>query len=364
MKRLLLVIVLALGGAGYSQTLPDTTVTPDSLKSADIGVDTTIYYKARIIHNDVENRMSYFSHKAEVSYKNMQLQAGKITLDWDKKLITAEPIPDTTWVKTDSTAQDSSMRIKQIGYPVLVDAGDRMTGDRMYYNYDTEKGRVVRGRTELEGGQYKGEQIKRVHSKTYHIHRSSYTTCDLDSNPHFHFQAEKMKMIPDNKVIAKPVVMYLGHIPVAALPFVVFPNKKGRTSGILIPRYGQSDAEGRFLRNIGYYWAPNDYFDTKLSLDFFERTGILLKNSTRYSVRYKLNGSIDASWTRKNYDGSRQNRWDLRVRHNQTLDPTSNFSVNGYFVSDNSFYKDYSTNLSDTPHPGTAFQCHLYKTLA
>ena len=340
-----LLFCAAYSSAAFSQSLPDTTLTPDSLQGSDIGVDTTIYYKAQMIYNDVNNRMSFFYGNAEVAYKNMQLQAGKITLDWDKKLITAEPVPDTTWIQSDSTS-DSTMHIKNSGYPVLVDGGDRMTGDMMYYNYDTEKGRVVRGRTELEGGQYKGEQIKRVHSKTYHIHQSSYTTCDLDSNPHFHFEAKRMKMIPDNKVIAKPVVMYLGHIPVAALPFVVFPNKKGRTSGILIPRYGESRAEGRFLRNIGYYWAPNDYFDSKLSLDFFEKTGILLRNTTRYSVRYKLNGSIDGSWTRKNYDGTRQNRWDLRVLHNQTIDPTSSFSVNGYFVSDNSFYKDYSTNLN------------------
>ena len=51
-------------------------------------------------------------------------------------------------------------------------------------------------------------------------------------------------MIVNDKVIAKPIVMYIGNIPVAALPFAVFPHRTGRHSGIIIPRYGESAREG------------------------------------------------------------------------------------------------------------------------
>ncbi len=335
---------------------PDTStiVEPDSLiveplevqqESSD--VDTTVYYDAMLIDNDMAARMSYFIGDAVVKYKDIVLKAGKITLDWDNQLIIAESILDTTWVKTDTLGTDSTMEVARIGEPVLVEGGTEMTGRKMEYNYKTEKGRVIRGRSEVEGGQYVGSQIKRVDPNTFNVSHSTYTTCDLDSNPHFHFEARRMKMIPNDKVIAKPVVLKLGNIPVFALPFAIFPHRSGRHSGILIPRYGESAREGRFLREIGYYWAPNDYFDSKFMVDFFEKTGFLFRANTNYNVRYLLNGSVSGSFTRKDFStGQKDRRWDLRINHSQEISPTSRFSVSGNFVSNNTFYKEYSTNLN------------------
>ena len=160
-------------------------------------------------------------------------------------------------------------------FDVLEEGGTTMTGKMMEYNYKTEKGRVVKGRSELEGGQFVGDQVKRVDANTFNLSHSTYTTCELDSSPHFHFEARRMKMMPKDKVIAKPIVAKIGNIPVFMLPFAVFPHKSGRSSGIIIPTYGQSALEGRYLRQLGYYWAPNDYFDAKGMVDFFEKSGFL-----------------------------------------------------------------------------------------
>ncbi|HNW58375.1 MAG TPA: putative LPS assembly protein LptD [bacterium] len=309
------------------------------------GVDTTIVYQARDIDNDVRARKSYFTGDAQVHYKNMMLKAGRITIDWDAQTLTAEGIPDTVWVKS-RTGNDSTRQPGFRGLPVLVENGSEMTGEKMFYNYKTERGRVLRGRTTFEDGRYLGEQIKLVGNKTFNVSNSIYTTCDLDSNPHFHFKARRLKMIVNERVIAKPIVLYLGHIPVAALPFAFFPTKTGRHSGLIIPRYGESTQEGRHLRGLGYYWAPNDYFDAQATVDYFEKSGWLMEMGTNYAVRYLLNGSIEGSFTRKNFTtGNKSRRWDLTIRHSQEFSPTSRFSASGYFISDNSYYKDLSTSI-------------------
>jgi len=313
-------------------------------------LDTTITYEANIIENLIDERKSFFIGNAVVKYKDITLKAAKITLDWKNNLLIAEGMKDSVWVYNEDHT-DSNLTVKTIGQPVLIEGGTQMTGTKMVYNYKTEKGRVVRGRTEFEGGYYHGKQIKRVNDKVFNVSYSNFTTCDLDSNPHYHFEARRLKMITNDKVIAKPVVMYIGHIPIAALPFAVFPHRKGRHSGIIVPRYGESSREGRYLRELGYYWAPNDYFDSRLMVDFFEKTGWLFRAGANYAIRYKLRGSISGSLTRKNFKSSfgetyKSRRWDLRIRHNQEIDPTSRFSVSGFFVSDKGFYKDLSTNLN------------------
>ena len=35
------------------------------------------------------------------------------------------------------------------------------------------------------------------------------------------------------------------------------------------PRHAEDQA-GQFIRNAGYYWAPNDYFDVTMSGDYYQ----------------------------------------------------------------------------------------------
>ena len=330
-----------------SQIKEEQTLAPKPNKS---GMDTTVTYEAMIVENLVPERRSVFTGNAVVKYKNIVLKAEKISIDWDKHLMEAEGLPDTVWSYNEEHT-DSSQKVITKGSPILVEGGSEMTGTKMLYNYETEKGRVVRGRTELEGGFYEGQQIKRIDGNTFNVSHSSFTTCDQDSNPHFHFESRRLKMIPNDKVVSGPVVMYIGNIPVAALPFAVFPHQSGRHSGLIVPTYGQSSLEGRYLRGLGYYWAPSEYYDARFMVDFFERSGWFLRAGSNYSVRYLLNGSIDGSLTRKNFQSysgteSKERRWDLRLRHNQELSPTSKFTADGYFVSDENYYQDLSSDFN------------------
>ncbi len=337
-------------------SLQDSAVVSDSAASpidsvqipqqSSVGLDTILKYNARIIDIRAQENKIYLRGKAEVLYKTMHLTAEKITVDWTKNTLTAEGIQDTVWEKTDNP-NDSVMTVRWRGLPVLSDAGDVMNGFRMIYNFNSEKGIVEKGRTEFEGGYYSGRSIKKVSRDVINFSNGYFTSCDKEEDPHYHFRSRRIKVIIGDKVIAKPVILYFGHIPVAALPFAVFPNKKGRHSGVIVPTYGQSSFEGRFIRGLGYYWAPNDYFDSSVKVDYFDRSGWILRGDMNYALRYILNGRISGSFTRKDFvSGQKQRRWDLIVSHRHTIDPTMRFSVNGSFVSDDNFYKDFSSNIN------------------
>lgn len=339
----------AKGRAKFDFIPVDTIATQiDSIKTpktSSVGLDTILDYNASIVDVRVPGKKIFLIGKAEVKYKTMHLSAEKITLDWDTNLITAEGVADTVYVPSE-TPGDSVMKVVWRGLPTLSDAGDVMHGSKMIYNYKTEKGRVVQGRTEFEGGYYTGESMKRISKEIINISNGYFTSCDLKEDPHYHFRSRRIKVMINDKVIAKPVVFYFGHIPVAALPFAVFPNKRGRHSGIIVPTYGESASEGRFIRGLGYYWAASQYFDASLKMDYFDRSGVMFRSDVRYNVRYILNGGISGSLTRKNFvGGNKERRWDLKINHRHEIDPTTNFAISGWFVSDNRFYKDLSSNF-------------------
>ena len=329
--------------------VPDSSqeVKQSQRRTSSVGMDTTLFYDAKMIDIPVRDRITYLIGDAVVKFKTMTLKAEKITVDWNTNMLTAEGIPDTVYRKLPGS-QDSTMQIEWRGLPSLADQGEVMVGHKMIYNFKSEKGRVIQGRTNFESGYYFGESMKKVGEDVVNISHGYFTTCEKEEDPHFHFNSRRIKVIPQDKVIAKPVVLYLGHIPVAIIPFAVFPHKKGRHSGLVIPSYGQSATEGRFIRGLGYYWAPNDYFDSKLLIDYYDLSGWMLRGDMHYAIRYLLNGNVSGSFTRKDFKtGRSERRWDLLINHRQDIDPTMRLQVNGRFVSDNSFYRDFSSNFSE-----------------
>ncbi|RIK65154.1 hypothetical protein DCC62_25870 [candidate division KSB1 bacterium] len=329
---------------------PDS-ITTDSLASSltteKSDLDAPIDYTASAIEILVPGRVIVLTGKAVVKYKTATLTAGRITVDMDKRTLLAEPLPDslhTGPLKTEEAVNGKAAVEDDL--PTFSDGGDKIVGEQMEYNFSTEKGRVLRGRTEFDGGHYYGSRIKRVDDKTLNVGSGTYTTCALDENPHFHFWSRQMKITVQDKVVAKPVVFYLGKIPLAILPFAVFPTKTGRHSGLLIPKYGQSALEGRFLRDLGYYWAVNDYLDARATVDFYDRSGWLLRGDLAYVKRYAYRGSIGGSITRKNFalSDTEERSWDLRMNHNQPIGESSSLNASGTFTSGGSFYNNTTSN--------------------
>ena len=303
-----------------------------------------VQYEAADINIQVNDGLMILTGSAKVSYQNIVLTAGRITINWNTRIMLAESIPDTVLtVKKGSV--DSVTTVKDSQYPEFSESGDVMTGEVMTFNFKTKKGRVIRGRTQFEDGFYSGKRLKMIKEGSLNVADASFTTCDHDP-PHFHFWSQKMRIDVNKRVIAKPIVFYIGHIPVMGLPFFYFPITKGRHSGILTPRYGMSTMDGWYLRGLGYYWAASKYWDVKGTIDYFQKSGFLFRGDLNYNVRYKFSGSISGSWTRKDFDtyGTKERRWDLSIRHSQIISPTARLSVNGSFVSSGSLYQQLSEN--------------------
>lgn len=313
------------------------------IQPAKVGIDTSVTYSARIVDTFKDKNETQLIGDATLKYKNITVKAGKITVKWNENMLIAETLPDSTH---GGNSLDT-LATRTNGRPVFTDGREELVGDRMEYNFKTDRGRILRGRTQFQDGYYTGETVKRVEAKEFNVVNGRYSTCDREE-PHFHFKGDKMKVIMGDKVVAKPVTFYIGKIPLAILPFAMFSTKEdGRQSGIIIPRFGSSPDEGRYLQDLGYYWAANDYFDARATLSFFEKTGVLVKGGLNYALRYHFTGSVSGSFTRKNFGATSQRRWNLEVRHAQQFNPNTSLNVNASFVNNRNFFRDLSENRNE-----------------
>jgi lipopolysaccharide export system protein LptA len=279
----------------------------------------TVRYQGQRLEFAVADERIWIAGTAKVGYQDMELESEEVVFNAPRDLVVAS------------------------GEPVLRDRDNEVRGERMTYRIDNRQGLVFRGRSSMGTGHYRGERVKRVEPRALFVRNGEYTTCDADT-AHFHFLAPAMKVIPQQKVIARPVILFLGRIPVLAIPYAVFPTRRGRQSGILTPgvEFGFDTSRGRFLNNVGYYWAPNDYADGLFWLDYYEREPrVTLNTRLRYRLRYALDGSVEASYTRQTAAaGQQRRRWLLRVSHDQVLGERFSLKASSHFQSD----KDYGAD--------------------
>lgn len=299
----------------------------------------TTYYNAQQIDYMVDDGLIELLRHSRLKYQKMLLDADLILYDTNEEILIAEGLVE----ETDSGEVT-------VGMPVLREGGDELYGNRMVYNIHTRKGKVELGKTEFEGGFYKGELLRQVEKEILFVSSGYYTTCDLNE-PHFCFYSHRMKMITKDKVIARPVILCIGPLPVAVIPYYVFPIRKGRHSGFLTFELGSFKEGERFIRNLGYYWAASDYWDARAYLDFYENDRVVVNGKMNYALRYRLRGMVGGSFTRQtnwiDYERNVRLRWGLNFSHNQTLTPRLSLKAGGSFQSDKTYNQDNSYDPSE-----------------
>ncbi|MFL2998468.1 MAG: putative LPS assembly protein LptD [Candidatus Neomarinimicrobiota bacterium] len=303
---------------------------PDSL-SNDVG--SKINYSSDFIKYKLDSEETDLRGNTQIKYEETDLEAGFITVNWRTNILNAKPM---------AVGDSSTNPI----YPTINEKGrDPMTGDLMIYNLKTKKGRITKGSTKADDGFYAGNQIRNESEKVIFIENSTYTTCDLDT-AHFHFKSSKMKIIQNDIVIAKPIILHIAQIPILGIPLGIFPHKGGkRHSGWIMPSYGDSKNRGQYIQGLGFYWAPNDYWDSKLTTGFGDKQGFTFKIKTLYKVRYKYSGSINffnrqylsgsnnITTLNDNKNTSTTLKWTHKqdLRKNQSLNANITISTNGNY---------------------------------
>lgn len=341
--------VMIKGGAEGTYTFPPNR------KEKSSGLEDTIQYSAENIDFLIKDDLITMENQSDLKYQQISLSAGKIIYQTQEEILVAEGM------KSEEDGNDI-----WIGLPVLQDGKEEIKGERMSYDLRTRRGKIKSGVTNIQNGTYRGALLRKITDEVLLADQGTYTTCDRDENPHFHFYTKEMKIVAKDKVIAKPVVMYIGHLPVAAIPFYVFPIKPGRHSGFLTFDVGNLESE-RFIRNLGYYWAASDFWDLKTAFDYYEGSGWLIRSEARYVQRYVLNGSVAgsfnrrSSWNRSTLTKSRSDRWDLTFSHRHTISPTMSLSASGNFISDKDYWRDLNLDPVERRNRSLHSQASLSK---
>jgi len=298
------------------------------------GIDTLVVFIARdtMLFTTSERRLSLYGN-ARLSFRQQELTAEIIELWIDRAELSASGIPI-----------EHSEHVSNA--PVFRDGQQLYRGQRIRYNFHTRRGVVTGVSTQMGEGTYSGERLKQVEPGIFYVQMGCYTTCNAE-HPHFRICAPYMKVISGDRVFANPVIIYAADVPIFLFPFgLFFPNRGGRQSGVLTPSFFFSTTGGLVLENLGYFYAPSDYWDVQMRATLRTRQGFVFHTSFRYAIRDWLRGTTELSggWVRSDLDAPMQRQWNLVWNHRQRITPQWDIQANVQLGSLN-YYRQVSTDL-------------------
>ncbi|MEQ8324590.1 MAG: putative LPS assembly protein LptD [Vicingaceae bacterium] len=320
----------------------------DTIKEAESNIskdaiESKVNYTARdTIKYNFETSKIFLFGDAVVTYEDIELKAAYIELTMDSNIVFARGVKDSSGNLT--------------GNPIFKEGDQEFKSRKMTYNFDTEKGKIEDVITQEGEGYIHGKDVKKTGDDIIFIENGSYTTCDHE-HPHFSFAAKKLKIIPNDKIIAKPANLVIEDVPTPVLvPFGIFPNRQGGKSGILVPVPGESQRDGFYVQNIGYYFYINDKSELQVESDIYSKGSFAFRPSYNYKTRYKRSGSLKFRYKRTvngiipedpSYSVINDYWLDWNHRQDAKARPNSTFSANVNLGSSTSFRNDINTPDQD-----------------
>ncbi len=307
---------------GDTTALPNDTTRTDSLAAQPVGdIKTTVKYHATdsITLNMRTSDVTLFGN-AQIDYKPITLKAQEIMVNWDESMMMAQG-------KVDSTG-------KKIGTPVFVNGKETYETNEIKYNFKTEKALITGLVTQQGDGYIHADRVFKNAQGELFNETTYYTTCNL-AHPHFSIKARKVKVIPGKEMVSGPFNMVLHDVPLPiGFVFGIFPDQQHRSSGIIVPTFGEETRRGFYLRNGGYYFAINDYIDLELTGDIYTQGGWGVRAASTYKKRYKYSGNLLFNFTKLKLEDentleiSESNDFRLSWSHNPMSRGTGRFSAN------------------------------------
>lgn len=221
-------------------------------------------------------KMTYLQEEGlYVAEKNVVVKRGSQVLSAD-------------WARYD----ENTGMIEVKGNVVLESNGDILQAREALFNLQTQTGRVAGGHIFLKENHYhiSGESIEKTGPNTYVVKEPRVTTCDGE-RPDWSITGSEVKITLEGYGSVKHAVFRIKDYPALYFPYVIFPAKTKRQTGLLPPTGGYSSRRGAELE-IPLFWAISDRMDATIYGRYMTERGYMQGLEYRYVAEADSKGTF------------------------------------------------------------------------
>jgi LPS-assembly protein len=274
------------------------------------------------------------AHAVEYQREGFAVLIGGVKLHYQDVDLAAET------VSVDLGSKD----LTAVGNVVIDQGPTRLTGASATFNLDSKTGSLRQAAGSAQPGIYfSGERVDKVGEDEYVIVDGIFTSCAGES-PSWSFHVGRARIRLEDYAHVKSAAMRVHAVPVLYVPYMIWPTKTDRSSGLLVPKFGNSNRRGAYL-GLAYYQVLGRSWDTTLYADLYGKSYFALGDELRYRPSEGTSGAF------RGYaiDDPQRDEWRWKVRwdHDTRDLPLGLRGVVQYEdYSDFDFFRDFERGLA------------------
>src|SRR2546426_41713 len=261
----------------------------------------------------------------------------------------------------------STKDVTALGNVILDQGTSRMTADKITYNLDSETGTFYSARGYTEPSYYfEAETVEKISKDEMVLHNATFTAC-TQPVPYWSFKISSALIRQDNYAYLHNPRFKIGHAIVFYSPYLVWPVKSDRASGLLFPEFGFSRRSGTIISNA-LYWAIRRNMDATFYLDYLSLAGYGTGLEYRYVPSANGRGYFTGYFIRDQIAKQAEevdvptDRWVINYGHNQIFAPGWKLVATANFISDFNYYRDFERDLRLSTNPQAVSDLFVTRT--
>lgn len=221
--------------------------------------------------------------------RDVYVARGNVRITQQGRVLTAD------WVSFSNTSRLGLA----VGNVVVLEGGDVLHADVMHFQVDDLRGLVLGGRLTASGNEFvvESDEMRKVGDQTYELDGATFTTCQCPEGERLPWQisATEADLEIDGYATVRNTTFDVLGIPVMWLPWMKYPIKQSRQTGLLFPVIGQSARTGLDV-GLPFFWAAHDQVNVTLTPHWTSDNGIKPDVEIEYVFGERSEGELFAGY--------------------------------------------------------------------
>ncbi len=219
----------------------------------------------------------------------------------------------------EAVVYENSSTIIAKGNVVMQNARTTLRGEKVEFNYDTNKGTLYKGVVTSGQVLIEAEVIEKIGEDRYKADDAYYTACTT-CPPSWGFTSSNIEAEMGGYAYITRPWLHLLQFPVLPLPYLVVPLNSKRQTGFLVPK-PFSNSDSGFAVEQPFFWAIDRSHDATFSLINYEKRGLQGVANYRYVVSPTSSGEFNTAYIRDRTvpSDSFNDRWFVEYGHHYDL---------------------------------------------
>ena len=241
------------------------------------------------------------------------------------------------------------------GNVVMMFGKSQVSGDRLEMNVETRLATVWNAFGYMDPDViFSAEKLERIADDKVVVTDATVTTC-TQPTPYWAFHVSRATLHIDHYAYMRNAAFKTGKLPVIYLPYLIWPMKKDRSTGLLLPNVGYSRRRGSFIGNALYLVLGRSQ-DATLYFDRYGQTGTGLGFEYRFVPAARGEGAFTGYYLNDtvadpNGQDEERKRYRFRFTQNQKFDNGFSLLADLNQVSDLDYYLDFERDITQTTSP-------------